>query len=184
MKKLLILALMTMSGNLLAQQDCMIGEVKFFAGNFAPRNWAFARGQLLPIAQNQALFSILGTQYGGDGRTTFALPDLSGRSAVGTDNAQKIKNGQKGGSDSLKILANNLPPARVATRVQGLVVKDKVLLKKSQTAANSVELQTVTTDNLPARSALRGSGTPLAKRSPFLGLNYIVCLYGVYPSRS
>ena len=63
----------------------MIGEVKYFAGNFAPRNWAFCHGELLPIAANTALFSILGTQYGGDGRTTFALPkieDLNGCKAI------------------------------------------------------------------------------------------------------
>ena len=64
-------------------QDTMIAEVKLFAGNFAPRGWAFCEGQLLPIAQNQALFSILGKTYGGDGRTTFALPDLRGRVPVG-----------------------------------------------------------------------------------------------------
>ncbi len=58
-------------------QECFIGEVRIFAGNFAPRNWALCNGQLLPISQNQALFSILGTTYGGDGRTTFSLPDLS-----------------------------------------------------------------------------------------------------------
>lgn len=63
-------------------QDCFIGEIRMFGGNFAPRNWALTDGQLLPIGQNTALFSILGTTYGGDGRTTFALPDLRGRSAV------------------------------------------------------------------------------------------------------
>ncbi|MEZ4919463.1 MAG: tail fiber protein [Saprospiraceae bacterium] len=69
-------------------QEGMLGEVKLFAGNFAPRTWMECNGQLLSIASNQALFSILGTMYGGDGRTTFALPDLRGRTAVGIGNGR------------------------------------------------------------------------------------------------
>ena len=69
-----------------AQQTGFLGEVKMFAGHFAPRGWAYCQGQLLPIAQYNALFAILGTQYGGDGRTTFALPDYRGRVARGTGN--------------------------------------------------------------------------------------------------
>ena len=70
-------------------QDAMIGEIKLFAGNFAPRGWAFCEGQLLPISQNSALFSILGTQYGGDGRTTFALPDLRDAVPISASNTRK-----------------------------------------------------------------------------------------------
>ncbi len=79
-------------------QDAMIAEVKLFAGNFAPRGWAFCEGQILPISQNTALFSILGTTYGGDGRTTFALPDLRGRVPVGAGTGPglaPVKLGQK-----------------------------------------------------------------------------------------
>ena len=70
-------------------QDAMIGEIKLFAGNFAPRGWAFCEGQLIPISQNSALFSILGTQYGGDGRTTFALPDLRDAVPISASNTRK-----------------------------------------------------------------------------------------------
>ena len=69
-----------------ASMEGMIGEVRMFAGNFAPRSWAKCEGQLLPISSNSALFSILGTTYGGDGRTTFALPDLRGRATIGPGN--------------------------------------------------------------------------------------------------
>ena len=83
MKKLILITVlfvsMSFSGN---AQDAMIGEVKLFAGNFAPRGWALCEGQLLSISSNSALFSILGTTYGGDGRTTFALPDLRGRTPI------------------------------------------------------------------------------------------------------
>jgi microcystin-dependent protein len=84
------------------QAEPMIGEVKLFAGNFAPRGWALANGQLLNISENPALFSILGARYGGDGRTTFALPDLRGRTAVGAGKGPRLFNkslGQLGGYD-------------------------------------------------------------------------------------
>jgi microcystin-dependent protein len=83
----------------------LLGEVIMFAGNFAPRGWAFCEGQLLPIAQYQALFSILGTTYGGDGRTTFALPDLRGRVAMHPRQGPGLSDyrlGQKGGSETVR----------------------------------------------------------------------------------
>lgn len=95
------------TANVNAQQTGFIGEVKMFAGNFAPRGWAFCQGQLMSISQNQALFSIIGTIYGGDGRTTFALPDLRGRVARGTGNGPGLQTaviGQKGGTE-FKVLS-------------------------------------------------------------------------------
>ena len=83
-----------------------------FAGNFAPRSWAFCDGQLLPIAQNQALFSILGTTYGGDGRTTFALPDLRGRAAIHPGTGPGLSNrqlGERGGSETNTLTLPQLP---------------------------------------------------------------------------
>ena len=83
--------------------NSMVGEIKIFAGNFAPRGWALCDGQLLPISQNSALFSLLGTPYGGDGRTTFALPDLRGRAAVHAGknpaSTKDYRLGSKGGSE-------------------------------------------------------------------------------------
>ncbi len=90
--------------------DPFLGEIGLFAGTFAPRGWAFADGQLLPIAQNTALFAILGTQYGGDGRTTFALPDLRGRTPVGAGSVFQL--GAQSGSDSISLTVNNLPSHR------------------------------------------------------------------------
>ena len=87
MKKYIFLSIMLFSTtSLIAQQEGFLGEVKIFAGNFAPRSWALCDGQLLSIAQDSALFSILGTMYGGDGRTTFALPDLRGRAPIHVGN--------------------------------------------------------------------------------------------------
>lgn len=93
--------------------DEYIGIIKMFAGNFAPRNWAFCNGQLLSIAQNTALFSILGTTYGGDGRTTFALPDLQGRVPVGTGAGPGLTNrtlGQKFGSEHNNLTVSQMAP--------------------------------------------------------------------------
>ncbi len=97
------LLLAAVSGPAKAQEP-MIGEIKFFAGNFAPRGWAFCDGQLLAISQNTALFSILGTTYGGDGRTTFGLPDMRGRSPLHAGRGpglSDIRQGQKGGSETV-----------------------------------------------------------------------------------
>jgi microcystin-dependent protein len=92
--------------------DPLIGEIKMFAGEFAPRGWLFCQGQLLPIAQNTALFSILGTTYGGDGRTTFALPDLRGRVAMGEGNGPDLtprRLGQKSGVEEVVLNIYHMP---------------------------------------------------------------------------
>ena len=91
-----------------------IGEIMTFSGNFCPRGWAMTNGQLLPISQNSALFSIMGTIYGGDGRTTFALPDLRGRVAVGPGTGPGLSNyriGQRGGTETNRTYPSNAAPA-------------------------------------------------------------------------
>lgn len=112
LKKLfLTICLFISTFSLSAQQEGFIGEVKMFAGNFAPRGWALCDGQLLSIAQNEALFSILGTTYGGDGRTTFALPDLRGGVPVGHGTAPglaPVQLGQKGYINSSDESANKI----------------------------------------------------------------------------
>ena len=106
MKKLLLVGFFLIAAQLSSYaQEAMIGEVRLFAGNFAPRGWALCEGQLLPINENQALFSILGTMYGGDGRTTFALPDLRGRAPIGVGRASGLKPmsvGQRNNGISIK----------------------------------------------------------------------------------
>ena len=95
-----------------AQSDPLIGQLMLVGFNFCPRGWADANGQLLAISSNTALFSLLGTTYGGDGRTTFALPDLRGRSAVHVGNGPglpSVSQGQRGGSTSFSIATNNMP---------------------------------------------------------------------------
>ena len=97
----------------LLDSNPFLGEIMIFTGNFAPRGWALCAGQILPINQNQALFSLLGTTFGGDGRTTFALPDLRGRMAVGRDTNTQL--GERGGAETTTLTTANLPGVGVST---------------------------------------------------------------------
>tara|TARA_R110002050_G_scaffold57866_2_gene130140 strand:- start:4896 stop:5375 length:480 start_codon:yes stop_codon:yes gene_type:complete len=156
-KFLILVTLLTLSSTFSFAQESLTGEIKMFAGNFAPRGWAFCDGQLLSISQNTALFSLLGTTYGGDGRTTFGLPDLRGRTAVHANQTNDVNNvrlGQKGG-----IISKNLLLISIPENVDKNSKKAKVLI-----------------DN--------GASNRSYTQSPYLGVNYIICLYGVYPSRN
>lgn len=120
-----------------AQQECMIGEVKMFAGNFAPRYWAFAQGQLMPVSQNRALFSVIGTIYGGDGRTTFALPDLRGRAPIGAGlgtGLSPVRIGQRVGLESTQLFASNMP-------IQSGVAPAKRMLDTGETLEASAKVR-------------------------------------------
>jgi microcystin-dependent protein len=151
----LLFLIMLSFPNLTEAQDPMIGEIKMFAGNFAPRGWALCEGQLLPISQYSALFSILGTTYGGDGRTTFALPDLRGRAPIqqGTGpGLSTFRLGQKGGIESINLSTISVDKrAKDKTRIVG--------------------------DNGQRVSAV-------SVRNPYVAVNYIIALQGIYPSRN
>lgn len=132
-----------------------IAEIRIFAGNFAPRGWAFCNGQLLPVSQNTALFSLIGTTYGGDGRSTVALPNLQGRAPAHPGNAPGLPSYRLG-----QVAANN------PTEVVQSVTPDRNL-------GNSQTTRTVAA-KIPAGD----------QRHPYLGLNFIIALQGLYPSRS
>lgn len=188
---MLLLATLFLNTKSFAQQEGLIGEVKLFAGNFAPRGWAFCDGQLLAIASNTALFSILGTTYGGDGRTTFALPDLRGRVAIGPRSGPGLSTyqlGQKSGSES-KILTTNQLPSHSHT-VSGVST-----IGNSNDPTGKLPAQTGLFDNeysdAPADVQLNstmigntGTNQPVDIRQPSLSINYIICLTGIFPSRS
>ncbi len=172
-------------------QEPFIGEVKLFAGNFAPRDWAFCDGQLLPIAQNTALFSILGTTYGGDGRTTFGLPDLRGRVAVGPRNGSGLSDyslGQKTGNESTVLNTSQLPAhSHTVNAVSELGTSnepsDKYL---AQTGLFDNEYSDVATDVQLNSNMIgtTGNNVPIDVRQPSLSINYIICLFGTYPPRN
>jgi microcystin-dependent protein len=164
-------------------QEQLLGEVKMFAGDFAPKGWAFCHGQLLPIAQNTALFSLLGTIYGGDGRTTFALPDLRGRVAIAPGAGPGLstyRQGQKGGLENTTLTQTNLPAHNHT--VPSLAVdpaSNASTLSKGNTS-------TVTVGNAPTgtvNTANAGGGQSLNNMQPFLSVNYIIAIEGLFPSR-
>jgi len=178
------------------------GEIKMFAGNFAPRTFAFCAGQLLPIAQNTALFSIIGTIYGGDGRTTCALPDLQGRTAVHAGRGPGLANidlGERGGSETETITTQTMPNhthtvtghTKAANAASGNIDTSPlgnfipefpgVPLFTESTSETNVALAA---GSLEVTIGNAGGGLSHNNMSPFLVLNYIICLTGIYPSRS
>ena len=174
-------------------QECFIGEVRMFAGNFAPRPWAFCDGQLLPISQNTALFSILGTTYGGDGESTFGLPDLRGRGPVhvGTGpGLSQVRLGQKLGSEQQTLSVTQLPShthslvATAALATDTAPTSTSVLAAKSRTKlyASDATLAADAVAVSPSAIGATGGGQSVSTRPPSLGINYIICLQGLFPS--
>jgi microcystin-dependent protein len=166
--------------------DPFIGEIRLVPFAFAPRGWALCEGQLLPINQNQALFSLLGTYYGGDGRTTFALPDLRGRVPVGAGDAvtgTAYALGAVGGQETVKLTASQLPShthavwawkgAPTTKRPTGAVPAGAGAYGASQDVKMGAKMIGRT-----------GGGQAHDNRQPYLCLNYIIALQGIYPARS
>lgn len=187
--------------------DPLIATIIMFGGNFAPRGWALCEGQLVAISSNTALFSLLGTTFGGDGRTTFGLPDMRGRTPIGAGNGPGLSDrrlGQKGGTESnvlnvtqipshnhsaagrLKVFngaasdpspKNNFPgtaSARDISTGATVQVSDWSSNANDYAAANGVE---ITVNNT-------GGNQSVNNMEPWLAVNYIIALFGIYPSRS
>jgi microcystin-dependent protein len=177
-----------------------LGEIRMVGFNFAPRGWAFCQGQLLPIAQNSALFSLLGTMYGGNGTTTFALPDLRGRSPVGMGNGPgltPITQGELSGTENVSILSTQMPAHThaVALQVAGTAsnpvntpsTTNNVLGASGGGPGNATIWSDALTDPVPmlaSQSEIAGGSQPVAIRNPFLGTNFIIALEGIFPSRN
>lgn len=169
-----------------------VAEIRMFAGNFAPRGWAFCDGQLLAVSQNDALFSLIGTIYGGDGRTTFGLPDLRGRLAIHAGSGPGLSPrqlGAKGGSENVTIIANELPghthPVRASSQggtstspVGNYPAAVPLTARYQNVGAGSPGAVPMETTNDVGGSQ---SHTNLA---PALCVNYIIALVGIYPSRN
>ncbi len=167
-----------------------IAEIRIFAGNFAPRGWAFCDGQLLPIAQNTTLFSLIGTTYGGDGRTTTALPNMKGRAPMHPGRGPGLTDrrlGQKGGEETTTLSQTQIPahshPLKGSDEdASSNNPKDKVMAAASEVAyANP---GTVAAMSPQAMATSGGGSQPHNNMQPFLTMYYIIALVGIYPSRS
>lgn len=165
-----------------------VGEIRMFAGNFAPRGWAFCDGQLLAVSQNDALFSLFGTIYGGDGRTTFGLPDLRGRiplhQGTGPGLSPRLL-GSKGGYEHITLKSNEMAKHTHdfnATDEQADAVspQGRVLAK---TAIDVYEDGDVNVSLNSASIGHTGGGQPHTNLMPTLCVSFIVALFGIYPSR-
>ncbi|MFN8249743.1 MAG: tail fiber protein [Ferruginibacter sp.] len=173
--------------------DPFVAEIRIFGCNFAPVGWAFCNGQILAIAQNTALFSLLGTQYGGNGQTTFALPNLQGSVPLGQGQGPGLTFhtiGEQGGSETVTLIGNEMPthnhtvkcysdagdaPGPVGNVLAGPGADRGLVMYSS----NPVPVNM----NITALSVV-GSGLPHNNMSPILALNYCIALQGVYPSRN
>lgn len=171
--------------------DPFLGEIVLFAGNFAPRGWAFCEGQLLSINQNSALFSILGTTYGGDGRTTFALPDLRGRAPIQAGNGPGLSPyslGAKGGQETVTLTTNQIPSHNHYINADINVGTTNVPTNHilANTAAFDDEYSTGTPNTQMNVNAVSHTGGDQSheNRQPFIAMNYIIALQGIFPSRS
>ncbi|MCS3868122.1 microcystin-dependent protein [Chryseobacterium ginsenosidimutans] len=175
----------------------MMGVIKLFAGNFAPKNFMYCNGALLSIAQNSALFSILGTTYGGDGISTFALPNLNGRYPIGAGNAStgSYTLGEMAGSPETTLLTTNLPSISSQLKVANANANSAA---PSSSASIAITGNTVGRDFTavpsyvngdpdtvinPKSVFFQGQNLPVNNMPPYLGLNYIICVAGIFPSR-
>jgi len=169
--------------------DPFVAEIRMFGFNFAPRGWASCDGQVLPISQNTALFSLLGTTYGGDGRSTFALPDLQARLPLGTGQGPGLSDrqlGESGGSASVSLLAQEMPahthglsgtPSPTGTSPAG------ALLAPTATGAAAYRTPGATTAMAGGSVGPAGGGQPHENRPPMLSVMFCIAMQGVFPPR-
>ena len=179
-----------------------IGQIQPFAFGFAPKGWSTCEGQLLPISQYTALFSLIGTTYGGDGRTTFALPDLRGRAMVGQGRGpglSLISWGEMGGTETITLTSLNMPAhTHVATATSTLYVESVQGTKINPTGRMIAGHDNAFNDPDPAANTplynesistevnvgVAGGSQPFNKRDPFLGIYICIAMVGIFPSRN
>jgi microcystin-dependent protein len=174
-----------------------VAEIRIFAGNFAPTGWALCDGQLLPISQNTALFSLLGTTYGGDGKSNFALPNLQGSAPLqaGQGAGLSLRDlGETGGEQTVTLLQTEMPSHNHQARAYGAAKGDLVspaggTWSKANYGRQSYKLYgpNFPADNVqmnPFALSITGGNLPHNNLIPFLGLTFIIALQGVFPPRS
>lgn len=188
----------------------VMATIMLFAGNFAPRNWMFCDGRSLSIAEFSALYSLLGATYGGDGRTTFALPDLQGRGPIGAGHGpglNPVTLGELGGEEQTRLQMGNLPShSHPASLNEGTIRASSASADDDDPAGRTLAVTSITARGVDVVGNIYGSGPdasmaagivtgrvevgaaggnlPFSNRPPYTGLNYVICVQGIYPSRS
>jgi len=166
-----------------------LGEIRMFAGTFAPVGWAFCDGSLVDIAQNDALFTLIGTTYGGDGVNTFALPDLRGRVPIHQGQGPGLSPrtiGERAGTESVTLTTTQLPghTHAVLAALVPATTGSPAGATWAATSAPSYATGPTTTTMSAAALAPAGGGQPHENRVPSLGVNFIIAIYGIFPSQS
>jgi microcystin-dependent protein len=200
MKKftLIILTLLLTSRLCLFAQQPFVGEIQIFAGNFAPVGWAICDGSLLPILENETLFNLIGTTYGGDGVNTFGLPDLRGRIPVDQGQGQGLSNyamGQMAGTETVTLTTAQIPahshietltlPVSSALGDKDTPGNNYFTVNPSRASEFSVNPSNATMGpvlNISGNSDPSGGNQPHENRMPYLVVNYIIALYGIFPT--
>ena len=172
----------------------MLGSICIVGYNFCPRGYADAAGQILSIAQNTALFSLLGTQFGGNGQTTFALPDLRSRVPRGVGQGpglSAILEGEVGGQEAVTIVTSQLPPHTHGVQLQGTTAVGNsdspagaVPARSAKSAPYGTGAGNVAMAGNGGTTTVTGGGQPVTVVDPFLGLRYCIALEGIFPSRN
>lgn len=164
-----------------------LGEIKLFSGNFAPKGWAFCDGQLLPISQSTALFSLLGTTYGGNGQTDFALPNFQGRVPIHWGQGPGLSDypiGQAGGSATETVTISQLPAHVHPIATTSAAATTGTSTGGPALAVASTDVYGTAVNMANMGSQLVGGGQPHSNAQPYLGLSFIIALFGIYPSRN
>ena len=174
----------------------MVGEIRMFAGNYPPNGWAFCDGSLISISENDVLFTLIGTTYGGDGQNTFALPDFRGRAPISVSPQNSM--GEMGGTETVTLTGTQIPahrhPMQVAN-VPGIINIPSPGVMPAKAAdiefpGGTKQVMTYAKDNAggkitvnPQSVSVDGQSYPHNNMKPYVGINYIICLEGIYPTR-
>lgn len=164
-----------------------LAEIRICSFNFPPKGWAYCNGQLLPINQNQALFALLGTTYGGNGQVTFALPDLRGRTPIHFSNDQAIPLGERGGEDSVALTEAEMPAhshlRATSNQATSANPVGNVLANAPRRGVGVFAQPANPAVMIGTPPSIRGANQPHENRQPSLVLNFVIALQGIFPSQ-